>query len=108
MIKVHILVSSEGSADLLLEFSSEFNCMNWVVPKETLNTIVNSQYSTLKLLTESNDELASFNEVCQIKYAEVSHRFNKTIPLIRQVSKDLHSLHKTLLKMKKKLCNKSS
>ena len=100
-LKVHIPVSKTGEVQLIIEFTqSEYTCLDWVTPSETLESVINSQSKVIETLKQSNSDISTFNQFSAAKYQELSSQFNKVMPAIRSLSKDLSYIHKTLIKLK--------
>lgn len=100
-LKVHIPISKTGEAQLIIEFTqSEYTCLDWVTPSDTLESVINLQSKVIETLKQSNSDISTFNQFSAAKYQELSFQFKKVIPAIRSLSKDLSYVHRTLIKLK--------
>jgi hypothetical protein len=99
---VRLSVDANLIVDIDIRFVPE-EVPDWLSTSKESFSIIESQISVLKKLTERNNELMGFNVAAEFKHKELASRMLAKSALLKKLKEDLTCVHRTLLKMKKKL-----
>lgn len=104
LVKVKLIPDEYGNIGLILSVGKgPFDCFSWMIPREELRVILNRQSSVIKELTETTDEIASMNQVLELKYVYMMNKYREAYPKIKQIKDDFNAIYKSLHRLKKKL-----
>lgn len=101
-LDVRLTVNSNLIVDLEIKYVPE-DMPDWLSTSIYSSTVIETQIRVLKRLTERNNELSGFTSAAEEKHKEMTPRLQSKAELLRALKEDLTIVHRTLLRMKKKL-----
>lgn len=103
-VNLKILYKPEGLiVKISCSASSERNCLDWIMPKDDINSMMCSQQWMINKLEDTVDDLKTHNTKNQEAFVNISTKMQAYPNLVQGIFEDLLAIQKSTRRMKAKL-----